>query len=94
MKVWWTEIASQDWSEIVDYIALDDVEAAISVGERIQAQVDMLADFPEMGRTGRTSGTRELVVPHTPYVVAYCLQDDVVCVLRVLHGALQWPEGF
>jgi len=40
--------------------------------------------------------TRELVIARTPYVVAYTVdpQIDTVIILRVLHGARQWPEEF
>jgi plasmid stabilization system protein ParE len=40
------------------------------------------------------SGTRELVVSRTSYVVAYRLQDDEAQVLAVRHGARRWPERF
>jgi len=45
-----------------------------------------------MGRPGRIEGTRELVVSGTPYIAAYRIVGDTVRVLRVLHGAQQWPE--
>jgi toxin ParE1/3/4 len=34
--------------------------------------------------------TRELVVSGTPYIVVYLISDDVE-LIRVLHGAQQWP---
>ena len=40
-----------------------------------------------MGRSGRVSGTRELVIPKTPFVVPYRLQRNVIQILRVYHGA-------
>jgi addiction module RelE/StbE family toxin len=51
-----------------------------------------LRDFPESGRPGRVAGTRELVVTGTPYVAAYQVTDTAVRILRVLHGAQQWPD--
>ena len=36
-------------------------------------------------------GTRELVVPRTAYIVPYRVREDVVEILRVLHGARRWP---
>jgi toxin ParE1/3/4 len=47
-----------------------------------------------MGRPGRVKGTRELVIVGTPYIVAYRIKGDAVQVLRVLHGAQKWPQGF
>jgi len=54
----------------------------------------MLADHPGIGRPGRVDGTRELVIPGLPYVIAYLHRGDTVTVLRVLHGAMRWPERF
>jgi toxin ParE1/3/4 len=39
-------------------------------------------------------GTRELVVSGTPYIVVYRVMGKVITVLRVLHGARQWPQQF
>ncbi|HET7560985.1 MAG TPA: type II toxin-antitoxin system RelE/ParE family toxin [Rhodanobacteraceae bacterium] len=52
-----------------------------------------LLQFPVSGRPGRVEGTRELVIERTPYIAAYRIQSDTVRVLRVLHGALQWPNS-
>jgi plasmid stabilization system protein ParE len=54
--------------------------------------VEGLARFPEMGRPGRIEGTRELVISRTPYIAAYRILGGTVQILRVLHGAQQWPE--
>jgi toxin ParE1/3/4 len=54
----------------------------------------MLAEHPGMGRPGRVEDTRELVVTGLPYVVSYIHERDTVTVLRVLHGAMKWPERF
>lgn len=52
--------------------------------------------MPLLGRAGRVSGTRELVVPGLPYVVVYLLEGDdldgVVAILRIIHGAMRWPS--
>ncbi|MBB5066827.1 type II toxin-antitoxin system RelE/ParE family toxin [Granulicella mallensis] len=91
MRVRWSEDASLDRADIVEYIANDNIEAAITVGERIEDQVDELANHPWMGRVGEVQGTRELVIQRTPYIVVYRVEDNVVDVMRVLHGAQQWP---
>jgi toxin ParE1/3/4 len=54
----------------------------------------MLADQPELGRPGRTQGTRELVIARTPYIVAYRVDEhrNEVTIVRVRHGARRWPD--
>lgn len=47
--------------------------------------------FPGMGRPGRVAGTRELVVPGTPVILAYRAHAGRVEVLRILHAKQQWP---
>jgi toxin ParE1/3/4 len=76
------------------YIAQDSPTAAQQVVARITEAVDGLATFPTMGRPGRVIGTRELIVPETPYVVAYRVRENAVEVLAVIHSAQQWPTSF
>ena len=65
------------------------------VAERIVAAIDQLAVQPHMGRPRRTAGTRELVIPGTPYVVSYRVRDNRVRVPGVFfHGAQRWPDRF
>ena len=61
------------------------------MGDAIEAAVSRLADFPESAKPGRVSGTRELVVPATPFIVVYRIEAAGIVILRVLHGARKWP---
>jgi len=76
---------------IAEFIARDNPTAAYAVHEAILRRVGGLAEHPRVGRPGRVKGTRELVVPGTPYIVAYRVAAGDVTVLRILHGARQWP---
>ena len=60
--------------------------------EQIVLAARRLLDFPESGRPGRLAGTRELVIPRTPYIAAYAVTADTVRVLRILHSAQMWPD--
>jgi toxin ParE1/3/4 len=90
----WKDTAKADARAILEYIAQDNLAAAYGVYEEIQQQVSMLAEFPELGRSGRVKGTRELVIARTPYIAAYQVKDAAVIILAVLHGAQQWPRRF
>jgi addiction module RelE/StbE family toxin len=81
-----------DREAIFDYIEADSPRAAVMVDDRIEAQVELLTRTPEMGRPGRIPGTRELVISRTPYIAAYRIDGGTVRILRVLHGAQQWPD--
>ena len=88
--------AEADLDAIFRYLWERNPTAAARVQETIGAQVRLLADQPGLGRPGRTSGTRELVITSTPYIVAYAVDQahQTVYILRVLHGAQKWPEDF
>ncbi len=92
MLLEWSVFALADREAIFDYIETDSPRAAVSVDDRIKVGVESLAQFPEMGRIGRIVGTRELVISGTPYIAAYRILGDTVRILRVLHGAQQWPD--
>lgn len=93
MRLEWALLAIEDRDAIFDYIATDNSQAAIDCDERISACVQRLLQFPESGRPGRITGTRELVITRTPYIAPYRVHGDVVRILRVLHGALLWPDS-
>jgi toxin ParE1/3/4 len=88
----WSVFALADRMAIFDYIEADNPRAAIAVDLRIQVCVENLTRFSEIGRPGRIEGTRELVITRTPYIAAYRIAGDTVRILRVLHGAQQWPD--
>ncbi|UFP94457.1 type II toxin-antitoxin system RelE/ParE family toxin [Gloeobacter morelensis] len=69
-----------------DLVSIREGNVSGSVVERIQTTINKLADFPRIGRPGRLSGTRELVVLRTAYLVVYCVIEDVVAILRVLDA--------
>lgn len=88
----WSAFAFADRTAIFDYIEADSPRAAVAVDDRIRNCVENLSRYPEMGRPGRIEGTRELVVYRTPYIAAYRIAGNTVLILRILHGAQQWPE--
>ena len=93
MRLEWSLFALADRDGIFDYIEAENPHAAVAVDDRIRMQAQQLRQFPESGRHGRVEGTRELVIQHTPYIAAYRILDDTVRILRVLHGAQQWPDA-
>lgn len=92
MKLFWSAFALSDRDGIFIHIEADNPAAAIAIDERIVAATRRLRDFPEIGRPGRVSGTRELVITGTPYIAAYRVAGETIRILRVLHGAQQWPD--
>ena len=92
MKLKWSVLALSDREAIFSYIEADRPQAAVRIDVRIETELEVLVLTPEIGRPGRLPGTRELVISRTPYIAAYRIEGDEVIVLRVLHGAQQWPD--
>jgi len=94
MRIRWLLKAVNDLEDLHEYIALDNPTAASGQVEMILKAVKRLKENAKTGRPGRVKGTRELVIPGTPYIAAYRIKNDVVEILRVLHGARKWPKRF
>ena len=93
MGLAWTESALRERRSIRAYISRDDAAAARSLEQLLMRGAARLTERPEMGRPGRLTGTRELVV-HRNYLLIYDVRGDLVRILKVLHTARQWPaEG-
>lgn len=89
----WTRRAVRRLDQIGAHIARDNPAAAARTVARLVAEADALAARPAMGRPGRLRGTRELVIPALPYIVAYRITSDSVDVLTIMHIAQQWPDA-
>ena len=93
-RVKFTPSANVELNELVVHIGADNPKAALQVSERIVQKISMLQDQPHIGRVGRQTGTRELVVGGTSYIVIYRVDVErrFVQVLRIVHHAQRWPE--
>ena len=84
----WTEQAVRQLEQAHDYISLTNSEdVAAEVALRIIAAVEQLATFPLSGRPGRVPGTRELVIPNTPFLAAYTVGEKDTVILAIYHWA-------
>jgi toxin ParE1/3/4 len=83
-------VARNDLLAIVDYIADDSPAAAQALKDDLEAKVSALSDHPKLYRAGLVEGTREMVVRGN-YLVIYTESQGAISILRVLHGAQQWP---
>ena len=94
MNIIWSPEAIEDLVSLRAYISEEDPAAARRVVFRIIQSIEqLLPDNPQIGRAGRVPGTRELIIPRSPYIVPYRLQRTTIQILRVYHGARRWPDG-
>ena len=72
----WSPRGVEHLAHLRSYIARDNPKAANQIAGTLLDAVERLAELPNLGRPGRVAGTRELVVPGTPYVIPYRLRGD------------------
>jgi toxin ParE1/3/4 len=90
----WLDDAAKDLEVLLDHIENESPRAALAMALAIRQAADrLLTGYPKIGRKGRVTGTRELVIARTPFVVIYRVRSKArrIQILRVLHGAQQWP---
>ncbi len=92
MKIVWSRRAIRHLVQLREYIAKDSEQNAVLVAERILKAVGLLQARPEIGRPGRLPGTRELVVPDTPFIIPYRIRRDRLELIAVFHGRRKWPS--
>ncbi|MEQ1525130.1 MAG: type II toxin-antitoxin system RelE/ParE family toxin [Gallionella sp.] len=93
MRVKWLRKALFNLDQAASYIAQDNPKAAAEFVIHLRDSALMLGEQPNLGRVGRISGTRELVIANLPYILPYRVRNDTVEILRVLHTARKWPEA-
>lgn len=91
MKVVWSRRAIRHLVCLREYIEKDSEQNAALVAKRIVKAVDLLQAHPEIGRPGRVVGTRELVVPETPFIIPYRVRGECLELIAVFRGRQKWP---
>ena len=91
MTAIWSRRAIRHLVALRKLIAKDSERNAALVAGRILNSVDLLQTQPGMGRPGRVPGTRELVIPDTPYIIPYRVRRDRLELIAVFHGRQKWP---
>lgn len=92
MKVVWSRRAIRHLVHLREHIERTSERNAALVAGRILKAIALLESHPEIGRPGRVVGTRELVVPETPYIIPYRVRHGRLELIAVFHGRQKWPE--
>jgi toxin ParE1/3/4 len=94
MRVRWTTPAKEQFVTAFEYFADENRAAAAQTANDIWKGTELLGRHPMAGREGRVTGTRELVIRGTPFIVAYRVERNEVSILAVMHAARKWPDEF
>jgi addiction module RelE/StbE family toxin len=90
-KIRWSPEAADDLERIAEHIRKSNPQVARRIVNTIYNGITTLKRFPNRGRGGRLEGTREIVFSSLPYIVAYRVKHEIVEIVRVYHGAQNWP---
>jgi toxin ParE1/3/4 len=82
-----TPRASQDIEAIADYLATQgNIETAERFLSNIDAILQRLVTFPQMGRKRDELYPNLRSLPYQKYLIFYCLLNDEIVVFRVVSG--------
>ena len=88
VEIAWSLLAENDLNEIIDNIAQDSLEYALSFYEQVREKVESLTQFPKMGRKVPElddPNIRELILRN--YRLIYRIFGDKVQIVRLFHGS-------
>lgn len=91
MQVHYAASAIADLRRIVQFGIESDFPDPVNFVRGLRSRFARLAEIAHPGRKGRLGNTREWVVTGTPYIAVFRHEDEAVTIVRVLHGAQQWP---
>lgn len=83
-------IAEQDFLDIIDYLATENLSAAQTVADQLEKQLQSLQRHPFLGKVPSDTklarmGYRVLVVGD--YLAFYKVRGKTVVIYRIIHGA-------
>ena len=89
------KIAEEDFTEIISFIADDNLDAAKNLADKIEKDLKLLSENPYLGRVPRDEeiknlGYRFLIVQ--TYIVFYTIEDTSILVHRILHQARNYKS--
>ncbi len=89
------KIAEEDLTEIASYIALENPKAANKIVNKIEEDLLLLSENPQLGRMPREEeirklGYRYLIVRN--YIIFYTVENKTIYIHRILHGARNYKS--
>ena len=83
MKVRYTRQAISDLLSIADYIRERNPSAANEVETAIRSTINLLPDYPKIGRDRPDLDARALSIPRYPYTAYYRIEGNEVWIIHI-----------
>lgn len=89
------KVAEDDFTEIVSYIAAENPVAAEAIADKIEKNLLLLSENPQLGRIPRDEdirliGYKYIIVQN--YIILYTIEQKTILVHRILHGARNYKS--
>lgn len=94
MRVTFTPLAEQDLEAIADYIATDNPARAVTFVRELRAQCQRITLNPPCYRLRPELGDDIRSCAHGNYVIFFAATTDDLTLVRILHGARDFPAVF
>jgi len=89
-KILWADVAKQDLSDIIEYIAIDNPANALKILQKIRKMASILHSLPERGRVVPELQDQGILIYReiltAPWRIIYRISDKNVYVLSVLDA--------
>ena len=95
MTIIWSPTSRNKINEIIEYISIDDLDAALALVEEIEQRVKQLKKHPRSGRMVAALNdemVRELII-RSNYLVVYEIRNDRIEILTVRHAKQDFEES-
>ncbi|MEF1309069.1 type II toxin-antitoxin system RelE/ParE family toxin [Vibrio mytili] len=87
----WEEESLNDREKIFEFLYDFNPDVAEKTDEIIEAKVENLLEQPLMGVQRDGIRGRLLIIPEISMIVSYCVEDDILRIIRVLHQKQKFP---
>jgi toxin ParE1/3/4 len=93
MRVRYTPRARADLVAILDYIDQRNPRGARNVKRALQRVIELIGEYPHVGRLCREQQVRVIPVGRYPYLVYWTIEEGHVWLVHIRHAArLPWQD--
>ena len=94
-KMWvnWTKSALKDIENEANYLNKISPSIEDNFLKDVERGINLIKKYPESGRIGRVSETRELILKKFQYILVYLIKESCLDIIRLLHTSRKWPNS-
>ena len=89
--IFWEEESLNDREKIFEFLFDFNPRAAEKTDQIIEAKVENLLEHPSIGVQKELLRGRILIIPEISMIVSYCVDGEIIRIMRVLHQKQKFP---